>query len=50
MHFAYTAKVEEHRARLTQFMDEYVYPNEPLYWDQVNTGDRRGGAGAGDDV
>ena len=40
MHFAYTAKVEEHRARLTQFMDEYVYPNEPLYWDQVNTGDR----------
>lgn len=40
MHFAYTAKVEELRSRVTQFMEEYVYPNEPLYWDQVNTGDR----------
>ncbi len=40
MQFAYTAKVEELRTRLTQFMDEHVYPNEPLYWDQVNTGDR----------
>ncbi len=40
MHFGYTAKVEELRSRVTQFMEEYVYPNEPLYWDQVNTGDR----------
>ncbi|MBY0507083.1 MAG: acyl-CoA dehydrogenase family protein [Bryobacteraceae bacterium] len=40
MQFAYTPKVEELRARLTRFMDEHVYPNEPLYWDQVNTGDR----------
>ena len=40
MHFAYSAKVEELRARLAQFMDEHVYPNEPLYWDQVNTGER----------
>ena len=40
MHFAYTPKVDELRARLTRFMDEHVYPNEPLYWDQVNTGDR----------
>ena len=40
MHFAYTPKVEELRQRLTAFMDEHVYPNEPLYWDQVNTGDR----------
>ncbi len=40
MQFAYSAKVEELRARLTQFMDEHIYPNEPLYWDQVNTGDR----------
>jgi len=40
VHFAYTAKVEELRSRVTQFMEEYVYPNEPLYWDQVNTGDR----------
>ena len=40
MHFAYTPKVDELRARLTRFMDELVYPNEPLYWDQVNTGDR----------
>ncbi len=40
MHFAYTPKVDELRARLALFMDEHVYPNEPLYWDQVNTGDR----------
>ena len=40
MQFAYSPKVEELRARLTQFMHEHVYPNEPLYWDQVNTGDR----------
>jgi len=40
MHFAYTPKVEELRQRLTAFMDQHVYPNEPLYWDQVNTGDR----------
>lgn len=40
MQFAYSAKVEELRARLTRFMEEYIYPNEPLYWDQVNTGDR----------
>jgi len=40
MHFAYTPKVEELRQRLTAFMDEHIYPNEPLYWDQVNTGDR----------
>ncbi len=40
MHFAFSPKVEELRSRLTQFMEEHVYPNEPLYWDQVNTGDR----------
>ena len=40
MQFAYPPQVNELRARLTQFMDEHVYPNEPLYWDQVNTGDR----------
>ena len=40
MHFAYTPKVDQLRARLALFMDEHVYPNEPLYWDQVNTGDR----------
>jgi acyl-CoA dehydrogenase len=30
----------ELRQKLLAFMDEHVYPNEPLYYDQVNQGDR----------
>ena len=30
----------ELRQKLIAFMDEHVYPNEPLYYDQVNQGDR----------
>jgi acyl-CoA dehydrogenase len=33
--FAYSAKVEEYRQRLTAFMDEHVYPSEPVYAEQV---------------
>jgi acyl-CoA dehydrogenase len=33
--FAYSQKVEEYRQRLTAFMDEHVYPSEPVYAEQV---------------
>ena len=35
MEFAYSQKVEEYRHRLTAFMDEHVYPSEPVYAEQV---------------
>ena len=35
MEFAYSQKVEEYRQRLTAFMDEHVYPSEPVYAEQV---------------
>jgi acyl-CoA dehydrogenase len=33
--FAYSDKVEEYRERLTAFMDEHVYPSEPVFAEQV---------------
>jgi acyl-CoA dehydrogenase len=40
MNFEYSAKVQELRKRLTAFMDEYIYPNEELYFKQIDEGDR----------
>jgi acyl-CoA dehydrogenase len=40
MSFDYSPRVQELRRQLIGFMDEYVYPNEPLYYDQVKEGDR----------
>ena len=40
MDFSYSPRVEELRQRLMAFLDEHVYPNEPLYHDQINEGDR----------
>jgi len=40
MDFEFSPKVQELRKRLLAFMDEYVYPNETLYLEQVNSGDR----------
>ncbi|MBX6373042.1 MAG: acyl-CoA dehydrogenase family protein [Acetobacteraceae bacterium] len=34
MDFAYSEKVEALRARLLAFMDEHIYPNEPVYHAQ----------------
>jgi acyl-CoA dehydrogenase len=33
--FSYSPKVEEYLGRLTAFMDEQVYPSEPVYAEQV---------------
>jgi acyl-CoA dehydrogenase len=40
MHFAYSEKVQELQKKLAAFMDEHIYPNEPLYFQQIREGDR----------
>jgi acyl-CoA dehydrogenase len=40
MHFEYSDKVKELQKRLLAFMDEYIYPNEKLYHQQIDEGDR----------
>jgi acyl-CoA dehydrogenase len=40
LNFDYTPKVQELRKRLTAFMDEHIYPNEPAYYAHVR-GDQR---------
>lgn len=40
MDFAYSPKVQELRARVQAFMDEYVYPAEATFYKQVAEGDR----------
>src|SRR6266849_4373176 len=40
MHFEYTDKVKALQKRLLAFMDEYVYPNEKVYYKQIDEGDR----------
>ena len=40
MHFEYTDKVKALQKRLLAFMDEYVYPNEKVFYQQINEGDR----------
>ncbi len=40
MNFEYTDKVKALQKRLLAFMDEYVYPNEKVFYQQINEGDR----------
>ena len=40
MHFDHSPKARDLQARLTAFMDEHVYPNEPTYRRQIRDGDR----------
>ena len=40
MNFDYSAKSVELQNRLSAFMDEHVYPNELVYSDEINSGDR----------
>ena len=41
MDFSYSARTEELRQRLLAFMDEVIYPNEPIYVEQVDTAANR---------
>jgi acyl-CoA dehydrogenase len=36
VHFEYSEKTKEFQKRLTAFMDEHIYPNERLYWSQID--------------
>jgi len=40
MNFEFTPKVQDLRSRLLAFMDEHIFPNEALYMQQVEDGDR----------
>jgi len=40
MDFEFTPKVTDLRERLLAFMDEHIYPNEALYLEQINEGNR----------
>lgn len=40
MNLDYSAKSIELQKQVTAFMDEYVYPNETAYVDEINSGDR----------
>ena len=40
MHFAYSPKVQELQRKLSAFMDQHIYPNEPLYYRQIAEGNR----------
>src|SRR5258708_1673473 len=40
MTFEYSGKVKDLERRLTAFMDEHVYPNEPIARQQIADGDR----------
>ena len=33
MEFAFDARTEELRAQVSAFLDEHVYPAEPVFWD-----------------
>ncbi|WP_088072267.1 acyl-CoA dehydrogenase [Gottfriedia luciferensis] len=41
MDFLYSPKVQELQAKLTKFMEMYVYPNEQLYEEQLNSQETR---------
>jgi len=40
MHFEYSPKVQDLQKRLRAFMDEYIYPNEPVFDAQQREGER----------
>jgi len=40
MNFEYSDKVKELQQRLSAFMDEYIYPNERVFRQQIDEGDR----------
>jgi acyl-CoA dehydrogenase len=44
MNFSYAPKVEEMRARLAQFFDDHIHPNEQRYLDEISANRRAGNA------
>ena len=44
MDFAYSKKVEDLRSRLLGFMDEHIYPNEPIFYAEIAQNRKAGNA------
>ena len=42
MHFDYTPKVQDLRARVDAFMQEHVFPNERAFYDEIEENTRKG--------
>jgi acyl-CoA dehydrogenase len=40
MNFDHSDKVKQLQKRLTDFMDEHIYPNEKIFYSQIDEGDR----------
>jgi acyl-CoA dehydrogenase len=40
MNFEYSKKVQALQKRVSDFMDEHIYPNEKTYYEQIREGDR----------
>ncbi len=40
MQFEHSTKVQDLQAKVAAFMDQHVYPNEKLYYEQIAAGDR----------
>ena len=40
MKFEFSDKTKELQKRLSAFMDEHIYPNEAIFREQINEGDR----------
>lgn len=41
MYFDFSPKVQELQKKLSAFMDEYIYPNEKTYYEQIDEGGNR---------
>jgi len=42
--FAYSKKVEDLRAKLLNFMDEHIYPNEHIFYEEIASNRKNGNA------
>ncbi len=40
MNFVFSDKVKDLQKKVQSFMDEYIYPNEKTFYEQINEGDR----------
>ena len=41
MDFTYSERTRELQARVSAFMEEYIYPNEATFLDQLDAGETR---------
>jgi acyl-CoA dehydrogenase len=42
MDFSYSPRTQELQARVSRFMEEHIYPNEPRYWDELEANTKAG--------